>query len=141
MAKSGEAKATTTTKSGLERGAKANAIRAYRVAHPEAKTKEIAEAVTAQLGDAVTQGHVASVLGAKDGKKRKKELSVEDILKYVAKMHELGGLEEVKASLERVQGVLSLTDGDVGKAMEVVEMLLKYKDSLEPLMAKKEQAA
>lgn len=134
-------KNATATKDGLERGAKSKAIREYKQANPEAKTKDIAAAVSQQLGTQVTEGLVAQVVKGPSAKRKEKELSADDVLGYFSEIKELGSFDEIKSSLERVQKLLTLTDGNVSKAMQLVEKLEKYKEVLEPFLTKKEQAA
>ena len=107
---------------------KAEAIRQYKAAHPEAKAKEIAAALTEQ-GVEVTAGRVSSVL--RGGTSRNK-VDVETIRKasvfvqqYPGKLDEAvsaieavgqfiaecGGAEKAKAALEAYKAVAEVVNG------------------------------
>jgi hypothetical protein len=130
--------AKSESKGGQERGAKSNAIREYLKAHPEAKNKEIAEAISKQMGSEISVGLVAQVVnkvkggGTKRGKK--KELDIEGILSLANEAQAAGGIKKVRDALELAQKFATIT-GSLESAMQATETLEQYKEQLDKLFS------
>lgn len=109
---------------------KAELVRQYRAANPNAKPKEIVEALAAQ-GVKINPNYVATVRYHEEGKNKKKggEVTVAELTSAHALVNELGGVEKVRASLETSKRFCEVV-GDHDRAEKVVASLSVFLDSL-----------
>ena len=107
---------------------KAEAIRQYKAAHPEAKAKEIAAALT-QQGVEVTAGRVSSVLRGPSGRNK---VDVETIRKASVFVQQYPGkLDEAVSAIEAV-GQFIAECGGAEKAKAALEAFRAVSEAVGP---------
>jgi hypothetical protein len=102
------------------KGTKAYAVREYLKQHPEAKSSEVAEALTKQ-GVTITAGHVANIKSKSKIRRRRRRRVVKEVVEKRGI-----GIKEIKAAL----ALLKVCEGAAAPAKEALAAAIEIRGML-----------